>query len=312
MKSKFFFYLLIVIYFCTNQVISLENKIILKVNNKIITTFDVKQEEKYLIVLNQNLEKIDQNRLKILAIDSIIKEKIKEIELVKYYQIENALNEKNLNRIIKNLYQTIGFKSEEEFTDFLKTQNLKFKSVKRKLAIEMLWNNLIFEKFNSRVVIDELELKSLLDKEINNLSQSKEMFLSEILIKNSKELKLDKVYLEILKSIKTVGFPATANIFSISNTAKIGGKVGWIKETSLSKQILNSIINLEKGQISKPIKINENFLILSVDDIKISKQKIDKNDILKNKISFKRNQQLERFSLAYFNRIKQNIQINEL
>jgi len=312
MKRKFFFYLLIVIYFCTNQVISLENKIILKVNNKIITTFDVKQEEKYLIVLNQNLEKIDQNRLKILAIDSIIKEKIKEIELVKYYQIENALNEKNLNRIIKNLYQTIGFKSEEEFTDFLKTQNLKFKSVKRKLAIEMLWNNLIFEKFNSRVVIDELELKSLLDKEINNLSQSKEMFLSEILIKNSKELKLDKVYLEILKSIKTVGFPATANIFSISNTAKIGGKVGWIKETSLSKQILNSIINLEKGQISKPIKINENFLILSVDDIKISKQKIDKNDILKNKISFKRNQQLERFSLAYFNRIKQNIQINEL
>jgi len=312
MKSKFFFYLLIVIYFCTNQVISFENKIILKVNNKIITTFDVKQEEKYLIVLNQNLEKIDQNRLKILAIDSITKEKIKEIELVKYYQIENALNEKNLNRIIKNLYQTIGFKSEEEFTDFLKTQNLKFKSVKRKLAIEMLWNNLIFEKFNSRVVIDELELKSLLDKEINNLSQSKEMFLSEILIKNSKELKLDKVYLEILKSIKTVGFPATANIFSISNTAKIGGKVGWIKETSLSKQILNSIINLEKGQISKPIKINENFLILSVDDIKISKQKIDKNDILKNKISFKRNQQLERFSLAYFNRIKQNIQINEL
>ena len=312
MKRKFFFYLLIVIYFCTNQVISLENKIILKVNNKIITTFDVKQEEKYLIVLNQNLEKIDQNRLKILAIDSIIKEKIKEIELVKYYQIENALNEKNLNRIIKNLYQTIGFKSEEEFTDFLKTQNLKFKSVKRKLAIEMLWNNLIFEKFNSRVVIDELELKSLLDKEINNLSQSKEMLLSEILIKNSKELKLDKVYLEILKSIKTVGFPATANIFSISNTAKIGGKVGWIKETSLSKQILNSIINLEKGQISKPIKINENFLILSVDDIKISKQKIDKNDILKNKISFKRNQQLERFSLAYFNRIKQNIQINEL
>ena len=312
MKRKFFFYLLIVIYFCTNQVISFENKIILKVNNKIITTFDVKQEEKYLIVLNQNLEKIDQNRLKILAIDSIIKEKIKEIELVKYYQIENALNEKNLNRIIKNLYQTIGFKSEEEFTDFLKTQNLKFKSVKRKLAIEMLWNNLIFEKFNSRVVIDELELKSLLDKEINNLSQSKEMFLSEILIKNSKELKLDKVYLEILKSIKTVGFPATANIFSISNTAKIGGKVGWIKETSLSKQILNSIINLEKGQISKPIKINENFLILTVDDIKISKQKIDKNDILKNKISFKRNQQLERFSLAYFNRIKQNIQINEL
>ena len=126
MKKKIFFYLLIIFYLCTKQVISLENRIILKVNNKIITTFDIIQEESYLVVLNQNLKKIDQNKLKGLAIDSIIKEKIKEIELVKYYQIEKALDDPNLERTVKNLYLTIGFQKKKEFESYLLSQNLKF------------------------------------------------------------------------------------------------------------------------------------------------------------------------------------------
>ena len=312
MKKKIFLYLLIVFQLCTEQAISLENRIILKIDDKIITTFDVKQEKKYLKVLNPKLSKLDQNKLKVLATDSIIKEKIKEIELIKYYKIDSVLDDVNLKEIIKNLYQTVGFKEEREFKSYLKNQNLKFSLVKRKLAIEMLWNNLIFKKFNNRVVIDEAEINNNLSKEIKNLSFTRDLFLSEILIGNSKDLKLDILYSEILKSIKDIGFAATANIFSISDTAKIGGKIGWVKETSLSKQILENIINLEKGQISKPIKINENFLILAIDDTKINKRKIDKNKILSNRISYEKNRQLERFSLAYFRKIKQNIQINEL
>ena len=312
MKKKIFFYLIIVFHLCTKQVNSLENRIILKVNDNIITSIDVIQEEKYLKVLNQKLKKIDQNKLKNLAIESIIREKIKEIELVKYYQIEKFLEDTNLKRIVKDLYQTVGFKNKEDFKKYLDSQNLKFSSVKRKLAIEMLWNNLIFKKFNNRVVIDESEIKNNLDKEIKNLKFSRDILLSEILIGNSKDLKLDIVYSEILKSIENNGFAATANIFSISDTAKIGGKIGWIKETSLSKQILKNIISIEKGQISKPIKINENFLILRIDDTKINKQNIDKNKILSNRISYIKNQQLERFSLAYFGKVKQSIQINEL
>ena len=231
---------------------------------------------------------------------------------MKYYKINNVLDDVNLKKIIKNLYQTIGFKEEREFKVYLKNQNIKFSLVKRKLAIEMLWNNLIFKKFNNRVVIDEVEINNNLNKEIKNLSFTRDLFLSEILIRNSKDLKLDIVYSEILKSIKDIGFATTANIFSISNTSKVGGKVGWIKETSLSKQIQENVINLKKGQISKPIKINENFLILAIDDVKINKKKIDKNRILSNRISYYKNQQLERFSLAYFGKIKQSIQINEL
>ena len=312
MKKKIFFCLLIIFHLFTKQVNSLENKIILKVNNKMITTFNITQEERYLLVLNQKLKTIDKKKLKILATNSIVKEKIKEIELVKYYQIEKTLDNANLQKIIKNLYETIGFQKENEFKDYLESQNLKFSSVKRKLAIEMLWNNLIFEKFKNRVVVDEIEIKNNIDKEIKNLRFSRNLFLSEILIRNSKDLKLNEIYLKILKSINEIGFASTANIYSVSDTSKTGGKIGWVKETSLSKEILKEVINLKKDQISKPIKINENFLILKVDDAKINEQKIDKDKIFSDRVLFKTNQQLERFSLAYFNKVKQNIQINEI
>ena len=311
MKIKKIFYLLVILHLFSNNLYSLENKITLKVNNKIITSFDIKQEAKYLIVLNKNLKKIDQVQLNNLAKNSIVKEKIKEIELTKYYQIENALNDTNLDKIIKNLYKTVGFQSEKEFINYLNTLGLEFTLIKRKLAIEMLWNNLIFEKFNKRVVIDKEDIKINLNKEIEDLSFTRNIFLSEILIKNYKNIKLDLVYQEILESIDNVGFEATANIYSMSNTAKFGGKIGWIKENSLSNQIAKNLSNLKKGQISKPIKINENFLILKVNDIKIDKEKINKEQILNNRISYKRNQQLERFSLAYFSKVKQNIQIDE-
>ena len=312
MKKKIFLYFFIIFQLCTKQSIGLENKIIFKINDKLITTFDVNQEERYLKILNPNLNKIDQNKLKVLATDSIVKEKIKEIELIKYFQIEKALDDANLKIIMKNLYQAVGYQNEKEFKDYLKTQNIKFLSVKRKLAIEMLWNNLIFQKFSNRVVINETEIKNNLDKEINSLRLTRDVFLSEILIKNSKDLKLEILYSEILKSIENVGFAATANIYSSSDTAKIGGKIGWVKETSLSKIIQKNIIDLKKGQISKPIKINENYIILEIDDVKINKKKIDKKKILSNRISYIKNQQLENFSLAYFGKVKQSIQINEL
>ena len=158
MKKKKIIYILLIFQLCMSYASCLENKIILKINNEIITTYDIKQEERYLLVLNQNLKRINQNKLKNLATNSIIREKIKEIELIKYYQIDEILDDANLKMIIKNLYQSIGFQNENKFKNYLETQNLKFSLVKRKLAIEMLWNNLIFKKFNNRVVIDKIEI----------------------------------------------------------------------------------------------------------------------------------------------------------
>jgi len=312
MKKIIILYILIFSFLNLRPLISLENKIIYKINNEIITSFDLKLEEKYLIIFNPNLKKINLKQLETLALDSLLKEKIKEIELSNHYTIEKTLQDENLLKIIKDLYIKSGFKDKKNFNNFLIDQNLDLNKLKKKIAIEMLWNSLILSKFNQQVVINRTLLEKQVNKEIKKLTNIREYFLSEILIKNEKDLKINQLYNEIITSSKKIGFDNTANLFSKSDSAKYGGKIGWIQETSLSPLIIKNLSELNKGEISKPIKASENFIILKIDDIKVSQRKIDKKKILENRITFEKNQQLERFSIAYLNKVKQNIIINEL
>ena len=312
MKKIIILYILIFSFLNLRPSISFENKIIYKINNEIITSFDLKLEEKYLIIFNPNLKKINLKQLETLALDSLLKEKIKEIELSNHYTIEKTLQDENLLKIIKDLYIKSGFKDKKNFNNFLIDQNLDLNTLKKKIAIEVLWNNLIFSKFNQQVVINSTLLEKQVNKEIKKLTNIREYLLSEILIKNEKDLRINQLYKEIIASSKKIGFDNTANLFSKSDSAKYGGKIGWIQETSLSPLIIKNLSELNKGEISKPIKASENFIILKIDDIKVSQRKIDKKKILENRITFEKNQQLERFSIAYLNKVKQNIIINEL
>tara|TARA_B100001175_G_scaffold201252_1_gene170884 strand:+ start:6329 stop:7267 length:939 start_codon:yes stop_codon:yes gene_type:complete len=312
MKKKNFFYLFIFIYLGFSQTLSLENRIIYKVNNEIVTSIDIQTEEKYLVIFNPNLKKLETKQLNKLATESILKELIKKIELKKYFIIEKSLEDTNLKKIIKDLYVQIGINNEKDFINYLNDQNLDLRSIKKKIAIEMLWNNLIYKKYNKQVVINEILLKKQINKEIKKINKTKEFLLSEILIKNTKDLDIKKIYNDIVQNSKKIGFNNTANIYSKSDSAKYGGKIGWVQETSLSPKIVENLINLKKGEISKPIKISDNFIILKIDDFKINEKKINKDQILQNRIVFEKNRQLERFSIAYLNRVKQNIKINEL
>ncbi len=312
MKKKNFFYLFIFIYLGFSQTLSLENRIIYKVNNEIVTSIDIQTEEKYLVIFNPNLKKLETKQLNKLATESILKELIKKIELKKYFIIEKSLEDTNLKKIIKDLYVQIGINNEKDFINYLNDQNLDLRSIKKKIAIEMLWNNLIYKKYNKQVVINEILLKKQINKEIKKINKTKEFLLSEILIKNTKDLDIKKIYNDIVQNSEKIGFNNTANIYSKSDSAKYGGKIGWVQETSLSPKIVENLINLKKGEISKPIKISDNFIILKIDDFKINEKKINKDQILQNRIVFEKNRQLERFSIAYLNRVKQNIKINEL
>lgn len=311
MKKKLIFTILI-FSFIISKSNSIENKIIFKVNNQIITSLDIIKENKYLTLLNPSLKKIEKNKLQKLSTDSIINEKIKEIEIKKYFKNERSLDDPNLKNIIKNLYNQIGFNSEEQFGKYLLSLNLNLQLIKEKISIEMYWNNLIFRKYNNQVVIDKETIEQEINTEIKKIQNIKEYNLSEILIRNQKNLDINNIYDEIIKSNKSIGFENTATLYSQSDSAKIGGKIGWVNETSLSKKINKNINKLNIGELSKPIKISENFIILKINDIKLKERKIDTSKLFENRITFEKNRQLERFSIAYLNKIKKNIKINEL
>ena len=310
MKKISFFFILIIIVLLSNTSYSYENSIIYKINNEIITEYDVKKEANYLRALNPNLKKLNISKLTKLALNSIIKEKIKKIELKKNNSLGKNLDDPMVLSTFESVYKNIGIKNEDEFEQYLKEFNISIEWTKMKLEIESLWNSLIYNKYRNQVSIDKEEIRKNLKKDIKLRKKQKNFLLSEIVVKfnsNQEFLNLTKM---IEESIAEIGFSNTANTHSISGSANKGGKIGWINQTSLSPKILNEIKDLVKGEYTKPIKINSNFLILKIEDSKITNVQIDLEEALNKRILNERNKQLDQFSTIFFNRVKKNIIID--
>lgn len=285
-----------------------EVKILLKVKNEIITNIDIENEMQYLSALNNEVLTLDENTFYKLAKDSVIKERIKKNELVKYYDISKILEA--YNDIFENFYKKMGYENENAFQNYLNNYDLKTEEIREKIKIETLWNELIYAKYASKININKEEIKAKIKKNFYN-KKSNDYSLSEIVFNIDLANELDKRFEVINKSIKNIGFKNTANIHSLSDTAKLGGQIGWINENQLSKKIIDKIKSLKIGQWSTPLKISNGFLILKVNDKKISNVNIDMGEELKKAVNYETNKQLTQYSLIYFNKIKYNQTRNE-
>ena len=285
-----------------------ENKIIIKfqIENEILTNLDFLNEEKYLLALNNNLQNIPKNQLKQLSRDSLIREKIKKIELSKYFDFSKE--SKYEDELLKDFYKRLNFNNEKDFELYLKKYNLNIANIREKLKIESLWNELIFKKFSNQVNVNEEKLKKKLLLQKNLMT---EYNLSEILFEIKDNEKLDTKYKLILKNISETGFKNSANIFSISNSSKFGGDLGWINDTQLNENLLNQIKSLNIKQLTKPIQVTNGYLIIKLNDKREKNIKIDFEKTLKKMILEEKNRQLNQFSLIYFNKIKQNTFVSE-
>jgi len=305
--------LLLIIFLCFSYKItySYENYIKYKINNEIITNFDLNKEEKYLIALSPELNNLEKKQLESLAKNSIINEKIKKIELEKFFELNKNIDDPVLKSIMKGLFSNIGIINEKNIINHLSNYDLTLEWVREKIEIETLWNNLIFSRYKNQIVLDLDEIKKELKNEIKNKKDSKSYFLSEIFFNPTNEISLGELKKQIKKSIEEKGFNNTATIFGISDSAKTGGKIGWVDESSLSPLITNKIKNLKIEEITNFIKLSNGYIILKVEDIKIIQQKINEKKALDNKIFFEKNKQLAQFSQILFNKIKKDTSIRE-
>jgi peptidyl-prolyl cis-trans isomerase SurA len=293
--------------FFNSNLIAFENKIIVKVNNEIITSIDIENEINYLKILNPQVKNLDKNKLINIAKNSLIREKVKIIALLGVVN-EIKVESEYINKIIENSYKKIGIDTMDQYKKYLKNNQLRIEYIKNKISIETIWNELIYKKFNSKIVIDK-------DKIINEVKNNPDvkMLLSEIVFQVKNKNDLDKKFKEIKKDIQSEGFENAALIHSISNSASSGGEIGWIDKNSLNEIVKDALIDLKIGEYSKPILTQSSFLVIKINDIKkniSNEQSIEKKvDAL---IRLKTNQQLIQLSNIYLNKIKKDLVINEL
>lgn len=308
-SKKFLTYIILICIFFLNNAQTIENKIVLKIDNKIITSLDIDNEIRYLKVLNPNIKSLNEKESYKIGKNSLIREKIKQYEISKYVS-DLKIEKKYLNQIIRTRYSKLNIKSKEEFLNYLKNYNIDISIIEKKITIEALWNQLIYSKFSNRIKIDKDEIREKVKNDNNQ--KLKSYLLSEIIFDLINDESLEDKYLIIKKSILDNGFENTALQYSISNTSDIGGKLGWINNNSLNKSIKDNLSKLKVKETTKPIFTSTGYLILKIEDIKFTKKDYDIEKQIKNLSNFQKNQQLNQYSNNYFNKIKKNFKINEL
>ena len=307
--TKFYLIAFFLIILNFKNLYAIENKILFKINNEIITTFDIFQEAKYLKVFNPQLKDLSDKELLEISKNSIIRDKIKKIEILKFVEVIKVEN-KFLLQLIKNKYNAIDLDSIESFENYLKINGLNINTIKEKLTIELIWNDLIFQKFNSKILIDKNKIKEEILKKPKK--KERELSLSEIFFSVTKKSDFEKKYEAVIKDIELTGFKNAALIHSNSDTASIGGYIGWVKEDNLNKSIKEKISNLKVGQYSEAILTSSGFLIIKINDEKEYEAISNMDEKINELIKFKTNEQLNQFSRIYFNKIKNDLIFDDL
>lgn len=299
--------LLIIIWISLiTQVNAFENKILLKINNEIVTSIDLLNEVNYLRMVNKKFNNLEKKYIFEISKNSIVKEKIKFIELSKYSEELNIEN-KYYDILLRNFLRKLNLNSKDELKKLVKDYNFPFEIIEKKIKVDFFWNQLILSKFSKDIKINEEEIK----KKITQNSFQKEYFISEILFNLEKNEKLMEKFKKIKREIDLNGFGNAALIYSISNSSNNDGKLGWIKNNSLSKKIRDEIQTINLGDFTNPIVIPGGFLILMIEDERQTRieTNVEKElDLIKKEIA---NKQLNQFSNIYLNKVKKEIQINE-
>ena len=301
--------IIILLFFFTHQNLeAIENKILFKIDSEIITSIEIFKYSQYLVALDKNIRNLNDEEIFEITKNLMVKEKIKKIKL-KDEGLELSLDDKLIDNYIKSIFSTKGINNINDYKKFLDNLEVDFETMREKLTINLLWNNLIFKKFSSKIKINKNILREQIENQKNNFLES--YLLSEIFFEASDKLNMDKKNKEIRMYIDKESFKKAALVFSQSESANDEGNIGWINANALNKNISKALSSLNKGDITNPIPVPGGFLILRLDDKKFTKKDLNLEEELNKLIKIKTNQQLSQFSNIYFNKVKKEILVNE-
>ena len=306
-KIKIFIFFILIFGFLTNSLYAKKIEILYKVENYPITNKDITKEINYLLMLNDQLKTVEKEKLIQYATKSIIKEKVKKNEILKNFRFGG--NEQFIEKQVNSLRNNLNL-NEIEFESLLNSLDISKDYLEEKIEIELIWNRLIYKIYKDKVVINELDIREKIKKDLENPSNFlNEYLLHEILFssKQASDLKSSKTKIE--KSIKEIGFENTANILSEAQSSKLGGKIGWIKENQLTEEVFNNIKDLEIGAYTNPINVPGGQLFLFLKDKRKTRLELSLEEEFEKIVKTEQNRQLDQYSSIYYKKIEINTKI---
>ena len=276
-----------------------ENKIVVKIENELITSYDVKNKILTSLVLsNSEITQENINKLKRRSLEELISNRLKRIELSKYSLKKNNLKINSyLNSISSNDINGLKLKFE--------INNINFEIFLEEVDIEFRWRNLIYNNYSKKINIDPKVIQKEVKKMIKNEKKTIKFNLSEIeiFIENN-QLDNEKIIL-VQKHIKDFGFEDAVSKFSISNTSNNNGNLGWINSNSIANDILKYLNEIEIGEVTKPFKKQGKIIFLKINDKKVSNpSEINVEKMTTELVEKKKNELFDLYSNSLLSKLK--------
>ncbi len=281
---------------------ALQNKILVKIENEVISTYELKNKINTLIILsNKKVNQKNVDKLKKIAVDQLINTKMKKIELSKY---DIKVEESGVVDYLKN----ISGGNIEDFKNIFKNNNLNYNLYIEEIKTQLGWQQLIYSIYQSKVIVSDDDIKNDLKKILNKKSFIKEFNISELDIILEKDNQINEKIFEIRNQIKELGFENAAKQLSVSSSSISGGSLGWVNENILSRKVYNILINLKIGDISEPILSATNVMFLKLNDIRTKEIKnLNVEKLKKDIIKQKKNELFSLYSNNHLSKIKNNL-----
>ena len=284
------------------------DSLFMTIGDKAIAQSDIVNEIKILLILNNESysdEKMDE--LHRVSVQSIIKRKIKEIEIERtdFFQFNPQDVNYELERLANNINVDL-----ETLKNICESNELDFAIIEKNIQINLAWNSLIFQLYKDKISIDSNEIDEQL--RTSQGEKTEEYLISEIMIKPVEKNMVESEIKKLKDKIKIEGFESVAKRLSISESALNGGDLGWLNENSISDKIKPEIVNTPVGELSKPILLPNGILLFQIRN----KRKIDHNLSLEEKknelVKFKKIKILKMHSLAHYDKVRRTITIQFL
>ena len=281
--------------------VSNENKIIVKVENQIITSYELKNKIKTILFFsNQIINQENINKTKKQALFALINDKLKKNEITKYNLIID-------NESIKNKLLSIASNDVPALKKNFEKNNLNYQLLIDEIKTELSWQKLIYTFYNEKVKINDIDFEKQIEDLIENETNIEEYKISEIEFPLEEGSKKNEKIKFIINKIEELGFEETALRYSTSSSSQKKGDLGWFNTKALSSQFFNILNKLNKGEVSKPITSLNNILFLKLEDKKISKiNSVDIEKLKKNLIAQKKNELFNLYSKSHLSKIKNN------
>ena len=300
-KFSLFFFVLVFLNSEFLPAIAFKNKIIVKVDNNIITAYELKNKLKTSLILsNQEINQINIDKNKRRALTYLINLKLKKNELTKY-----KINLESID--IKNQLVSIASNDIEGFKNNFKKLDISYDLFVDELKIETGWKQLMFKIYNKKVRVNQEEIDKQVLTFLKKSSEIEELRISEIEIALDQNSNIDEEIKLIREEIDENGFEKTALKYSTSTSSVNNGDIGWVNVDNLNSKMSKVLKTMKIGEVSLPIRDLNTLLFLKLSDKRTSKvENINADEFKKRLIDRKKNELFNLYSRSHLSKLKNN------